>query len=69
MAKRRLKMRDLGREHIKASLRRSFPFLSSGKYRELKPDELQSEDVFKELFGENETVEMYKLRAIYEYQK
>lgn len=68
MAKRKIKMRDLGREHIKSSLLRSFPFLRN-KYRELKPDELKDEDVFKELFGENEKVELYKLNAVYEFQR
>jgi len=68
MAKRKLKLRDLGREHIKASLLRSFPFLRN-KYRELKPDELNDEDVFKELFGEKTKVEFYKLKAVYEYQR
>lgn len=68
MAKRKIQMRDLGREHIKASLLRSFPFLRN-KYRELKSTELKSEKVFKELFGENTKVEFYKLNAVYEYQK
>lgn len=68
MAKRKLKLRDLGRGHIRASLLRSFPFLKN-KYRELMPDELNDEDVFKELFGDGAKVELFKLRAVYEFQR
>jgi hypothetical protein len=68
MAKKNRPLKHLGREHVRASLLSSFPFLRN-KYRELKPDELNSEDVFMELFGEKTKIELFKLKAIYEYQK
>jgi hypothetical protein len=33
------------------------------------PDELNDEDVFKELFGDGAKVELFKLRAVYEFQR
>lgn len=68
MAKKTRSLKHLGREQIRESLLRSFPFLRN-KYRELKSTELKSEKVFKELFGENIKVEFHKLNAVYEYQK
>lgn len=61
-------MKNLGRQHVKDMLRNVHPFLKKA-YRPLELKETKKEEVFKELFGENEPVELYKLRAIYEYQK
>ena len=43
-----------------------FPFLKK-EFRRLDVSEITSEEVFKELFG-NEKVDLSKLKAIYEFQ-
>lgn len=67
MTKRRTKLKDLGRQHVKDALIRVHPFLR-GEYRELKSDELNSKKVFLELFGEDAEFEPYKLNAVYAFQ-
>lgn len=66
MIKKKVELKELGKAHTKAFLKQFQPFLVN-EYRTLLESELQSEDVLKELFGENET-EFYKLTAVYEYQ-
>lgn len=52
---------------MKEHLIHFFPFLNK-EFRKLSDDELQSEEVFKELFP-NEDIELYKLKAIAAFQK
>lgn len=61
--------KDPNRAHIRASLRKSFPFLIV-EYRKLKENELESPEVFSELFPNEKFAshKLYRLRAIYEYQ-
>lgn len=66
MKKQKVKIKDLKRNHIRQHLKIVHPFLSR-EFRKIKATELDSEEVFKELFGEDK-IELYKLRAIYEYQ-
>lgn len=68
MAKRKVKIKDIKRDHIRISLLSNFHFLKN-KYRPLKENELKSSKVFIELFGEDEPIDFTKLNAIYEYQK
>lgn len=66
--KKVVKMDELGKAHTRDHLRRVHPFLRK-EYRKLEESELNSEEVFKELFPEDKTVELYKLSAIYAIQK
>lgn len=45
-----------------------FPFLNND-YRELKKAELESEKVFKELFPDNDKIDLGLLTAVYRYQR
>ncbi|MFB9079429.1 hypothetical protein ACFFLS_06045 [Flavobacterium procerum] len=45
-----------------------FPFLKN-VYRELKETELESEEVFKELFSDNDIVDFGLLKAVYKFQQ
>lgn len=67
-AKKPLKMEELGKAHTREHLRRVHPFLKNS-FRKLDESELNSEEVFRELFPEDKTVEFYKLRAIYAIQR
>lgn len=60
-------MKELGKTHKKEHLKRFFPFLSK-EFRTIEAEELESEETFKELFGE-EILDLNKLRVIFEYQK
>ena len=60
-------MKELGKTHTKEHLKRFFPFLNR-EFRIIEAKELESEETFKELFGE-EILELNKLRVIFEYQK
>lgn len=60
-------MKDLGKSHTKEHLNRFFPFLNR-EFREIKSDELESEETFRELFGD-EQLDLNKLRVIFEFQK
>tara|TARA_R110000744_G_scaffold121116_2_gene225528 strand:+ start:247 stop:477 length:231 start_codon:yes stop_codon:yes gene_type:complete len=62
------KTEDKSRAHIRENLRRVHSFLRKD-FRIVEESELNSEEVFKELFPEDKTVQLYKLRAIYEIQK
>lgn len=64
--KKKTQMKDLGKTHIKEALRRVHPFLNKS-YRELNKDELNSLEVFNELFP-NEEFKQFKLDAIYAFQ-
>jgi hypothetical protein len=66
--KKPLKMEDLGRAHTRENLRRIHPFLRKD-FRKLEEGELKSEEVFKELFPNDNKIELYKLHAIYVLQK
>ena len=66
MAKKKIELKELGKAHTKEFLKQYHPFLRN-EYREVLVSELESEEVLKELFGENET-EFYKLEAVYAYQ-
>ena len=66
-AKNKVELKDLGKKHIKDALLRVHPFLRTF-YRVLKKDELESEEVFKELFPNELKFESYKLAAIYALQ-
>ena len=68
MAKKKIKLKNLGKQHIKDQLIRLHPFLKK-EYRELKKDELNSPEVFAELFGDSVRFEAFRLVAIYELQK
>ena len=56
------------RSHIRLNLKRVHPFLRKA-FRPLKESELNSEEVFVELFPNDKTVQLYKLRAVYELQR
>jgi hypothetical protein len=60
--------KDPKRAHVRAALKRLHPFLNE-EFRTLKEDELDSEKVFAELFKGAKKIELYKLKAIYEFQK
>lgn len=64
--KKRLVMKNLGKEHTKAHLKRLFPFLEK-EYRAITEKEIKSKEVFKELFGE-ESFDEEKLRRLFLYQ-
>jgi hypothetical protein len=66
-SKKFIPMKDLGKSHTKEHLNRFFPFLSK-EFRKIEAEELQSEETFRELFGEEE-LDLNKLRVIYEFQK
>jgi hypothetical protein len=68
MAKKKIQMTDLGKSHKKEHLRMVHPFLKKD-FRTLEKKELNNPEVFAELFGNSETFDASKLRAIYEYQK
>jgi hypothetical protein len=67
MAKRKIKIKDLAKENLRANLRLVHPFLRE-EYRKINEDELNSYEVYTELFGGGK-FEPYKLRALYVYQK
>jgi hypothetical protein len=56
------------RSHIRLNLMRVHPFLRKA-FRPLKESELNSEEVFVELFPNDKAVDLYKLRAVYELQR
>jgi hypothetical protein len=66
--KKPLKMDELGKTTYRENLLRVHSFLRK-PFRKLEADELKSEEVFKELFPNDKTVEFYKLHAIYELQR
>lgn len=66
--KKPLKMSDLGKSNYKQNLRRIHPFLRKD-FRKLEESELKSEEVYKELFPNDKTIELYKLHAVYEIQR
>lgn len=68
MKKKNLKLQELGKAHTKEHLKRVHPFLRKD-FRTLDYKETKSKEVFVELFGESEPVELWKLRAVYEFQK
>lgn len=57
---------SLGKHEQKMFLKSKFPFLAN-EYRVLSKDELNSEETFKELFGDSEFVDGW-LQALYFYQ-
>lgn len=65
--KKKIKLNELGSINKKGHLRRVHPFLNQN-FRTLEYKEIKSEKVFKELFGDEANVELWKLKAIYEYQ-
>jgi hypothetical protein len=67
MRKKKIQLANLGKSPKKEHLQLVHPFLRT-PYRKLDTNELESEATFKELFGESAKVEIWKLRAIYEYQ-
>jgi hypothetical protein len=56
------------RANLRANLMRVHPFLRKA-FRPLKESELNSEEVFFELFPNDKAVDLYKLRAVYELQR
>ena len=48
-------------------LKRLHPFLRN-EFRTIKKAEIKKKSVFVELFGEDAKVELWKLKAIYEFQ-
>lgn len=67
MTKKKVTLKNLGKQHVKDALVRVHPFLRN-EYRTLKADELDSKEVHKELFPSDKIVELYKLKAVYVYQ-
>lgn len=67
MKKQKVQIKDLKRNHIRQHLKMVHPFLNKD-YRVLKATELNSKEVFKELFPLDSNIQLFKLRAIYEYQ-
>jgi hypothetical protein len=67
MINKKVKLSELGRTTKKEHLQMVHPFLRQ-EFRTIERKELTSEKVFKELFGEETEVELWKLIAIYEYQ-
>jgi len=65
--KKTIAMKELGKSPKKEHLKLVHPFLNQ-EFRILEKKEVNSEKVFKELFGEETKVELWKLRAIYEVQ-
>lgn len=59
-------MKNLGKQHSKDFLTNHYPFLRN-EFRTLKQNELKSEKVLKELFGDEET-DLNKLAVVYAYQ-
>lgn len=55
-------------EHTISVLQNYFPFLKN-EYRELKGNEIENEEVFKELFPDNDIIDFGLLKAIYQYQE
>lgn len=53
---------------MKEHLLHYFPFLKK-EFRKLSDNELQSEEVFKELFPDDEVIDFSKLKAIAVFQK
>ncbi|KAF2337238.1 hypothetical protein [Flavobacterium daemonense] len=49
-------------------LKNFFPFLKN-EFRELKETEIESEQVFKELFPDNESVDLGFLKAVFQFQQ
>lgn len=68
MAKKKVELKQLGKQHTKDFLLKYHPFLKQN-FRSLDKKELKSVEVFNELFPNSPTIDLYKLRAIYEYQK
>jgi hypothetical protein len=66
MIKKKIELRELGKAHTKDFLKQYHSFLRS-EFRTVLKNELKSEKVLKELFGESET-EFYKLEAVYAFQ-
>lgn len=64
--------KDPKRSHIRAKLKELFPFLRK-KYRTIKESEVNSEDVFDELFPKEKKstifTKRYKLKALYDFQR
>lgn len=59
-------MKDLGKAHSKAHLKRLFPYLEK-EYRMITEKETKSKEVFLELFP-NEEIDLEKLSRIYYVQ-
>lgn len=67
--KKIVKMTDLGKITLRENLIRVHPFLRQS-FRKIEESEIKSEEVFKELFPDEEFNEskLYKLHAIYVLQ-
>lgn len=66
MKKKKVQLATLGKAHTKEHFKTIIPYLRK-EYRPLLKSELNSKEVFVELFG-TETFDENKLKAIYEYQ-
>jgi hypothetical protein len=66
--KQKVELKNLGKQHTKDFLKKYHPFLKK-EFRPLDKSELNSDEVFNELFPNEDKVELFKLRAIYEFQK
>ncbi len=66
MAKQKLKLKDLGKVHLRNHLNMVHPFLSR-KFRQITSAEAKQKKVFKEFFGEEDFKE-WKLKAIFKFQ-
>jgi hypothetical protein len=66
--KKKVALSGLGSQHQADNLRRFYPFLRN-QYRLISLDEIQSEKVFKELFGDNAEVNLEHLNALYQFQQ
>ena len=59
---------EINAEHTISTLKNYFPFLKN-EFREIKKNEIESEEVFKELFPDNDNIDFGLLKAIYQYQE
>lgn len=66
MRKKKVELKTLGKSHIIQHFKTIIPYLCK-EYRPLLKSELQSKEVFSELFG-NEPFDENKLKTIYEFQ-
>ena len=67
MPKKKVALKNLGKAHTKAHLKRFYPFLRN-EFRTITKKEINSKDVYAELFGK-EPYDKSKLYALYAFQK
>ena len=65
--KKVVKLEELGKAHTREALRRVHPFLRK-EYPKIEKSELESVELFQELFPEDKEIQLFKLAAIYAIQ-